>query len=57
MEKFAVMYRNPFYNAAFTIMEPLPVGLIVALISAAILSRRRKRADGDIMAGAPGVRA
>jgi hypothetical protein len=57
MEKFAVMYRNPFYNAAFTIMEPLPVGLIVALISAAILSRRRKRGDGDVMAGAPGVRA
>lgn len=56
MEKFAVMYRNPLYNAAFTIMEPLPVGLVIALISAGVLSRRRKRdEDGNVMAGVPGV--
>src|SRR5215212_8993300 len=56
MEKFAVMYKNPLYNFAFTFMEPLPVGLIVALVSAGILSRRRKRgAGGDVMAGAPEV--
>ena len=47
MEKFAVMYKNPLYNAAFTFMEPLPVGLIVSLISAGVLSRRRKRVEGD----------
>ena len=53
MEKFAVMYKNPLYNAAFTFMEPLPVGLIVALISAGLLSRRRERgAGGNVMAGA-----
>jgi hypothetical protein len=56
MEKFAVMYKNPLYNAALTIMEPLPVGLIVALISAGALSRRRKRdAGGNVMAAAPEV--
>ena len=56
MEKFAVMYRNPLYNAALTFMEPLPVGLIVALISAGALSRRKKLgADGSVMASAPGV--
>jgi uncharacterized protein DUF4199 len=56
MDKFAVMYKNPLYNAAFTIMEPLPVGLLVALISAAILSRRRKPgAAGNVMVSAPGV--
>lgn len=55
-EKFAVMYRNPLYNAAFTFMEPLPVGLLVALVSAGVLSRRSKRgAGGNVMAGAPGV--
>jgi hypothetical protein len=42
MEKFAVMYKNPVYNAAFTIMEPLPVGLVIALVSAGVLSRRRR---------------
>lgn len=53
MEKFAVMYRNPLYNAAFTFMEPLPMALLVALISAGVLSRRRRTdAGGDVMAGA-----
>lgn len=44
MEKFAEMYRNPLYNVAFTFMEPLPVALVVALVSAGILSRRKKGA-------------
>jgi hypothetical protein len=57
MEKVAVMYKNPLYNFAFTFMEPLPVGLIVALVSAGVLSRRRKDgAGGNVMAGAPGAR-
>ena len=57
MEKFAVMYKNPLYNAAFTFMEPLPVGLVIALVSAGILSRRRKRdAEDNVMTAAPGVR-
>jgi hypothetical protein len=56
METLVVMYRNPLYNAALTFMEPLPVGLLVALISAGTLSRRRKRSEGgNVMAGAPGV--
>ena len=53
MEKFAVMYRNPLYNVALTFMEPLPVGLLVALISAGVLSRRKRRDEGgSVMAGA-----
>ena len=40
MEKLAVMYKNPLYNSALTFMEPLPVGLFVALVSAGVLSRR-----------------
>lgn len=42
MQKFAEMYKNPVFNAAFTYMEPLPVGIIFSLVSAGVLSRRRK---------------
>src|SRR5688572_21732959 len=34
------LYANPFFNAAFTFLEPFPVGLIITLISAAILKKR-----------------
>jgi Protein of unknown function (DUF4199) len=34
------LYQNPLVNIAYTIMEPLPVGLIITLISAAMLSRK-----------------
>jgi amino acid transporter len=44
MEKFAVMYQNPVINAAMTFLEPLPVGLLIALISAGVL-RRSKATD------------
>jgi hypothetical protein len=42
MEKFARLYRNPAINAAITFLEPLPVALVMALVSAGVLSRRRK---------------
>jgi amino acid transporter len=42
MQKFEEMYRNPLVNAAVTFLEPLPVGLIVSLVSAGILRRRRR---------------
>jgi hypothetical protein len=38
------MYENPVFNSAITFMEPLPVALVIALVSAGILSRRRKDA-------------
>jgi hypothetical protein len=34
------MYQNPFVNMAYTFIEPLPVGLIITLISAAVLRRK-----------------
>lgn len=34
------LYQNPLVNMAYTFMEPLPVGLIITLISAAILRRK-----------------
>lgn len=33
--------ENPFLNAAIAFLEPLPVGLVMTLISALILRRRR----------------
>jgi hypothetical protein len=40
MAHFREMYQNPLVNAAFTFMEPFPVGLGVTLISAAVLRRK-----------------
>ncbi len=53
MDKFAELYKNPAINAAITFAEPLPVGLVIALMSAGVLSRRRKDRTGEdgIMAG------
>lgn len=48
VHRFAKKYQNPAYNAAVTFLEPLPVGLIFALVSAGILSRGRRHArDGE----------
>ena len=35
-------YQNPLINMAYTFMEPLPVGLVITLISAAILRRKAR---------------
>ncbi len=47
MDDFAELYRNPAINAAVTFVEPLPVALIVALVSAGVLSRRKKGEAGE----------
>jgi hypothetical protein len=41
MAKFKIMYQNPLVNIAFTLLEPLPVGLLFTLVAAAVLSRKR----------------
>lgn len=50
MERFAEMYRNPAINAAITLLEPLPVGLVFALVSAGILSRKRRSEQAALAA-------
>src|SRR5712672_242270 len=40
MKKFKEQYENPFFNAAMTFIEPFPVGLVITLISAAILRKK-----------------
>lgn len=44
MARFQEMYRNPLVNVAYTFLEPLPVALVMSLVSAGIL--RRRRPDG-----------
>ena len=44
MEKFVVMYRNPLVNIGFTFLEPLPVVLLMTVLSAGLLSRKRGEA-------------
>jgi hypothetical protein len=44
MQRLAQMYKNPVFNAAMTFIEPMPVGLVIALVSAAALRRRRLEA-------------
>jgi hypothetical protein len=34
------MYDNPLLNAAMTFVEPFPIGLVITLISAAVLRRK-----------------
>ncbi len=45
LEQFKEMYKNPLVNIGFTFLEPLPVGLLMTLISAAMLRREAKRTD------------
>ena len=50
IQKFTKLYQNPAINAAVTFVEPLPVGLVVVLLSAGILSRKRRSAEGRLAA-------
>jgi hypothetical protein len=45
MKAFWEKYQNPLVNIAFTSLEPLPVGLIFTLVSAGVLSRKRREPD------------
>jgi hypothetical protein len=40
MQQFKQMYDNPLINAAITLIEPLPIGLAVTLISAGVLRKK-----------------
>lgn len=43
-KRFAEMYQNPVINSALTFLEPLPVGILITLVSAGVLRRRRDTA-------------
>jgi hypothetical protein len=48
MARFAEMYENPLVNIAFTFLEPLPVGIVFTLVTAGVLSRKRRVEDAAI---------
>jgi hypothetical protein len=50
MAEFKVMYQNPLFNIAITLIEPLPVGLVFTLVTAGILGRRRRGAGAPAQA-------
>jgi hypothetical protein len=43
------MYKNPLVNIAFTFLEPLPVGIVFTLVTAGVMSRKR-RIEGEAVA-------
>jgi hypothetical protein len=43
IQRLTALYQNPFINAGITFLEPLPVGLIITLVSAGTLSRKRSQ--------------
>lgn len=40
MQKYKELYANPLTNGAMTFMEPFPVGLLITLISSAVLRKK-----------------
>jgi len=52
LESLAKMYKNPLINAAMTFLEPFPIGLLITLISAAILRRPEPKAQSTDRAAA-----
>jgi Protein of unknown function (DUF4199) len=45
VKKYKEMYDNPLINAAMTFIEPFPVGLLITLLSAAVLRRKAPTRD------------
>ena len=46
MDEFAKSYKNPWYRMSMTLLEPLPVGLILSLVASGML-RRGPTASAD----------
>ena len=39
LNRLKIMYKNPLFNMAMTFIEPFPVGLVITLLSAAVLRK------------------
>jgi hypothetical protein len=50
VEKLKVLYENPLFSSLMTFIEPLPVGLVMTLLSAGILRRKPQSHSLDVPA-------
>ena len=48
MNHFKEIYKNPLLMAGLTFLEPFPIGLLVTLVSAFILRRKRNALDAVV---------
>ncbi len=39
LKKYKEMYENPLFNSLVTFLEPFPIGLVITLLSAAVLRK------------------
>lgn len=45
MDQMKQLLKNPFFHALFVFLEPFPVGLVIALISALILRKKPRPSE------------
>ena len=50
LRKYKAMYDNPLFNAAITFIEPFPIGLVITLVSSAVLRRRPQPTQAPVPA-------
>jgi small-conductance mechanosensitive channel len=50
MNRYKELYKNPLINVAMTFIEPFPIGLLITLISAAILRKKASTPQSSLAA-------
>ena len=46
VRRYKELYKNPFFTAVLTFINPFPIGLVVTLISALVLRRKPQQQPG-----------
>ena len=49
MATFAEQYKNPLVNVAYTMLEILPLGLLISVVCAGVLSRKRRLGGSSVV--------
>jgi hypothetical protein len=49
LQEFEKAYQNPLVNIAYTLLEPLPVGIVFSLVAAGVMSRKRRGHDSSAL--------